>query len=139
LTKEAKEEYWFDFLADLETDPDPSKVWQIIRKLSGTPDTNSPNEAMHDNGCVITSDEKKADLFAQHYASVSYLAFTKQGGTRNRMAKKVVNIASVDDISCIDITWKELCDAIAHMPTKGAAGPEDIFHRPFSKLFVHWH
>jgi len=34
--------------------------------------------------------------------------------------------ATADDISCRDITVTELCAAIKHMRTKGAAGPDDI-------------
>ena len=51
-------------------------MWEIINSLNGTPDTNSPNEAMKHKGRLITNNAKKANVFLQHYASVSKLSFS---------------------------------------------------------------
>jgi hypothetical protein len=50
-------------------DIDERNMWRLIKSLNGSPDLNSPNEAMVINGKRIMSTKKKANLFAQHYAS----------------------------------------------------------------------
>ena len=67
----AKEENWRVLLEDTITETDDNKMWRLIKSLNGTPKTNSPNEAMKHNGKTITANEKKAEIFAKHYASVS--------------------------------------------------------------------
>ena len=66
----AKEDSWRDLLADSVNEADSSKLWGIIRSLNGCPDSNAPNQAMKHNGRTITSSQKKADIFAQHYAAI---------------------------------------------------------------------
>ena len=62
---------------------------QGIKTLSGTPDACNPNEAIVHKDRLITSDHKKADIFAQHNASVSQVAAAvgKQRGTRRATHK----------------------------------------------------
>ena len=71
-------------------------MWKIINSLKGCPETNSPNEALKHNGRTITSNQKKADLFVQHYANVSKHSFTKQERVMNRNLKKKIGGATVD-------------------------------------------
>lgn len=94
--------------------------------MNGTPDTNSPNEAMSHKGKTITSNKKKANVFMQHYASVSKLKLSKENRETNRHLKKVLESPSVSDASTSAFTLQELKRAIATMKRKGAAGPDDI-------------
>ena len=66
---------------DSITEADDQNMWGIINSLNDTPDANSLNEAMKHKGRLITSNAKKADVFLQHYASVSCLS-QRRSGTR---------------------------------------------------------
>ena len=52
---------------------DDPNMWKVIQDLNGTPDANSPNEAMSHNGRTITDIKSKANVFINHYARVSKL------------------------------------------------------------------
>ena len=67
--RKAKEESWKDLLqgAAIGEDGGEEKLWKIIKSLNGTPDKNSPNEAIINKGKVVTAPKKKANLFASHY------------------------------------------------------------------------
>ena len=45
--------------------------------LNGTPDANSPNEAMSHNSRTITDIKSKANFFINHYARVSKLKMSQ--------------------------------------------------------------
>ena len=126
LAMEAKECSWADFVEDLEHQADPSKVWNLIKSLSGTPGDSAPNEAMIHEGKVITTSAGKANAFMSHYASVSRLSFTKEERVRNRECKGMLRSSSVDGEQCREFSMRELESAINKMKAKGAAGPDDI-------------
>ena len=51
---EAKTESWKDLLQDAMSNSDGPNMWKVIQGLNGTPDANSPNEAMsHDDRTII--------------------------------------------------------------------------------------
>jgi len=122
----AKTESWRNLLEDALASDDESKLWRIIKDLNGSPEDNAPNEAMVHNGRIITSNRKKADAFARHYAAVSRLKFTKEEREENRRLRKILESPSVGNSSCSDFTLGELKTAIAKMKRKGAAGPDEI-------------
>jgi potassium voltage-gated channel Eag-related subfamily H protein 8 len=125
--QKAKEQGWRDLIEDCMTEPTAGKMWEVINSLKGSPNTNSPNEAMHHNGRTITSNRKKADLFVSHYARVSSHTFSKEERDENREVKKLLRSASsAPDESCNNFTMGELKKAIAKMKTKGAEGPDGI-------------
>lgn len=127
IAEEAKEESWINFIGDLENDPDTTKVWRTIRSLSGTPDSIPPNEAIIHNGKTVTSDEKKADLFAKHYANVSRLKFDERERKKNaEFKRKINNQKTVEEECCNKFSLKELNAAIKKMKLKGAPGRDDI-------------
>ena len=78
------------------------------------------------NGRLISSNKKKANLFAHHYAAVSKLTFSEEERDENRRLKKILQSPSVDDKSCLEFSMSELKKAIRKMKTKGAAGPDEI-------------
>ena len=51
---ETKTESWKDLLPDDISDSDGLNMWKVIQGFNGTPDANSPNEAMLHNGPTIT-------------------------------------------------------------------------------------
>ena len=59
----------------------------MIKPLNGTPENNSPNEAVIHNNRCITSDKRKADIFIKHYAGVSKIDMSKVDRTENRKFK----------------------------------------------------
>ena len=115
LAAEAKEQSWIDFVEDLEHHADPTKVWRIIKSLSGTPGSNAPNEAMILDGRTVSSDDGKANAFMSHYAAVSRLTFSKEERVRNRECKAMLKSSSADSEAGRDFTIIELDSAIAKM------------------------
>ena len=59
------------------SDSDESNIWKGIQGLNGTPDTNSPNEAMSHNGHTITGIKTKAKIFVNHSTRVIKLNMLK--------------------------------------------------------------
>ena len=126
VTQEAKTEAWSNYLDTLESDPDASKTWKVIRSLEGTPDSLAPSEALRHNGKDLTTDAKKAEAFGKHYASVSRLTFSKEERARNRRSRQLTNAQGPDDFSCSPITMRELKRNIKRIRKNGAPGPDDI-------------
>ena len=124
-TKEAKAESWKDLLEDAVTEKSSDELWKVIKTLDGCPDTNSPNEALLHKGRRITSNKKKADIFMQHYASVSKLKFTKEERDTNRELKQRLS-APANSPPPAKFSMRELKRSIAKLKAKGAAGPDDI-------------
>ena len=69
---------------------------KVIQGLNGTPDANSPNEAMSHNGGTITDIKSKANVFINHYARVSKLNMSQSDRDTNWQFKKRTNAPSVD-------------------------------------------
>ena len=46
---------------------------KVIQSLKGTPDVNSPNEVISQNGRTITNSKTKANIFVNHYARIRKL------------------------------------------------------------------
>ena len=76
--KKAKAESWKEVLEDAINGTDELKMWTFIKSLNGTPDNNSPNVLMKHKGVTISWNNKRADIIASHYASVSSHTFTKE-------------------------------------------------------------
>ena len=131
----AREENLRNLLEDTVMEVDDNKMWRLIRSLNGTPETNSPNEAMKHKGKMITSNQKKAEIFAKHYASVSRHKFTKEERDMNRDCKKRLR-ATRPNRDWVPFTLPELKRAIKQMKRKGAAGPDDIQTQSRRPLFT---
>jgi hypothetical protein len=122
--QKAKEESWKNLLDDAITSSDEQQMWRLIKSLQGCPDTNSPNEAMHHKGKLITSSRRKADIFVSHYATVSDPAMSSDDRETNRKLKKTLrqlreqranNLENVEDFN-----MAELKKAIKRMKLKGS-------------------
>ena len=94
---------------------DGPNMWKVIQTLNGTPDTNSPSEVMPHNGCTITN--IKANIFVNHYGSVSKLNMSKADHDLNCHFKKQLDAPSIDDESCASFQMDELFLAIKKMAT----------------------
>ena len=127
-TIEAKEKSWRDLLEDAVGTIDDTKMWRVIKSFNGSPDDNTPNEALLHNGRVITSNKKKADIFLQHYARASKLKFTKKERATNRRLKKLLDSKrrAGNDKTCSSFNMNEMDTAIRKMKSKGAAGPDNV-------------
>ena len=124
--EEAKEEAWTEFVESLEIDDDSSKVWRTIKSLDGSaPTSSAPNEALCHKGKTLTTNKAKADVFAQHYASVSTLSFNKAERDEIRNIKKKIH-APGPDIQLPPLTMQEMKAALRKMKRRGAPGCDDI-------------
>ncbi|MEL6855582.1 MAG: endonuclease/exonuclease/phosphatase family protein, partial [Cyanobacteria bacterium J06607_13] len=124
LVSQAKCEAWRQVLDDASAHHNDAKMWRVVGSLNGTPDANSPNEAMSHNGRLITSNKRKADLFVGHYANVSRLKTTKADRVQNRRLKSDVRSARSEEVP--PITMTELRRAIDQLRFRGAPGPDGI-------------
>ena len=86
----AKADCWREVVEDAVNSEDEGKMWNFIKTLNGTPESNSPNEVLVVNGRKLTSNRKKADAFIQEYADVSKLTFNKDERVVNRKAKRML-------------------------------------------------
>ena len=123
--QEAKKEQWVEVVNSAISDIDEQGMWRFIKSLNGTPSTNSPNEAMKINGRTITSNKKKAEAFAIHYARVSRLTFTRKERAITRRLKKLTR-SKKGSLLIPEFTMAELKAAIGKMRRKAAPGPDDI-------------
>ena len=105
---------------------DGPNMWKVIQGLNGTPDANSPDEAMSHNGRTITDTKSKANVFINHYARVSKLKMSQSDCDINPQFKKSIKVPSADDESCAPILMSELQSAIKKMKGKRTAGPDNI-------------
>ena len=125
----AKQEAWVQYLEEIEFGASPDELWRIIKSLDGSPDSLAPNEALIVKGKVITTNPKKADAFARHYASVSKLSFSKEERTINLQLKKRIReekTKTKEDVSCREFDMCEMDAAIKSMKKNGAPGKDNI-------------
>ena len=94
---EAKTESWKNLLQDAMSNSDGPNMWKVIQGLNGTPDANSPNEAMSHNGRTITDIKSKANIFINHYARVSKLKISLSDRDINWQFKKSIKVPPADD------------------------------------------
>ena len=129
MVDEAKQKAWEDYLSEVEFNVDPSEMWRVIRNLSRTPDSIASNEALIVKGKVITTNPKKADAFASHYAEVSRLTFNKSERIRNmNVRKRMSKLRDPDqqEECCKNFSMEEMEAALKKTKTKGAPGSDDI-------------
>ena len=105
---------------------DDPNMWKGIQGLNGSPDANSPNEAMSHNSRTITDLKSKSNIFVNHHARVSKLNMLQSDHDINQQFKKFLHAPSVDDESCTPNLMGKLQSAIKRMKGKGAAGPDNI-------------
>ncbi len=77
LSEEARRTKWEEFLADLEGDPYPTRAWNLIKSLSGSPHYTAFCEPLIHNCRTFLSNTGKANAFVQQYAAVNRLSFDK--------------------------------------------------------------
>ena len=92
---EAKTESWKDLLQDVMSNSEGPKMWKVIQGLNGTPDANSPNEAMSHDGRTITHLKSKANVFINHYASFSNPIVTPTNSSRNVLKHHMLTTKAV--------------------------------------------
>ena len=140
-SREAREQCWREFLESCSFSPaldgrgeergdryvaSATDAWRVVRGLSGTPSSTSPNEALVHRGRSITSNIRKADEFGKYYAEVNRLSFSRAERAQNRTAKKILASPSVDNKETARFTMEELETALGKMKQRGAEGPDDI-------------
>ena len=105
---------------------DGPNMWKIIQGFNGTPDDNSPNEAISHNGRTIIDIKSTANVLINHYARVSKLNMSQSDCDTNSQFNKRLNALSIDDESCAPLLMGELQSAIKKTKGKGAAGSDNI-------------
>ena len=95
---------------------DDRKIWSFVKSLSGTPAFSPTREVLKIGTDRLVSNKAKANAFSKHYASVSRLAFSKEGLSLNCTVKQLLRSVEVSDEGpCSQITMPELEKAIKKM------------------------
>ena len=123
---ESKTGSWKNLLQGAMSNSDGPNMWKVIQGLNGTPDGNSPNEAMSHNFRTITDIKFKANIFLNPYARVCKPNMSHSNRDINRQFKKRINTPSTDNESCARLRMSELLSAIKKIKPKGAAGSDII-------------
>ena len=123
---EEKQKSWREVVEGALNADDERKVWGFIRSLNGSASNNAPNQTLNVKGKTLSSNQKKADAFVEHYAEVSSLKLSKEDRAERRALKKRLQTPTVDDESAAPFTMEDLEKALAAMRVKGAPGPDDI-------------
>ena len=84
---------------------DVPNMWKVISGLNGTPDANSPNEAMSHNGQTITDIRSKANTVINHYARVTKVSMSQGNLDITQKFKKHLNAPSVAKKSLLYFKW----------------------------------
>ena len=84
----AKSESWRNLLQDVMSNSSSPNMWKVIQGLNGTPDANSPNDAMSHNGRIITDIKSKANVFINYHARVSKFNMSQSDQDTNQQFKK---------------------------------------------------
>ena len=122
--KKPREQSWRHLVSSATNDQE-GRLWNVIKSLKGTSDTNSPNEAMVHKGRLRTSNKMNANTFASHYASVSKHNFTKEEHTQMKKELGCLNLRARSEY-CQEFTLTEQRKALGKMKRKGTPGPDDI-------------
>ena len=126
VINDAKTNAWRKVLEDSTNCGDDSKMWKTIKSLNENPDNNSPNEAMAYQGRLVTSNKRKANIFANHYSGISRLNLSKENRSETRSLKERLKLARSNNILAQPFTLSELKSAIQRMKSQGAAGPDKV-------------
>ena len=130
LRLEDKRRRWVEFVEELGTTTDSAKIWKTIRSLSGKrPKASSRNSVLVHKGREYRTDERKADVFARVYASVSRLRFSRVERSLNTSVRKRLTAVrpSVGGREGEEsFTLSELYDAVRQMKSKGAEGADGV-------------
>ena len=102
------------------------KTRRTARRISRSPDSCSPNEAIRVGEKILTSSSSKADGFAAHYAKFRKISFSAEERSRIRLAKRTVNSPSANDSTAADFSIVDLNRALEKMKNRGAAGPDEV-------------
>ena len=134
LIRSSKEERWRDFLEDAVDGANPTKMWDTIKKLSGSNGGSPKNEILRHNGREYASPVAKADTFMRQYAAVSRLRFTRTERLRKKLVRRRLTALTADTESCQPFTLAEMSTALKETKEKAAAGPDEIPPRFLKEL-----
>jgi len=134
MVRTSKEEKWRDFLEDAVDGANPSKMWDTVKKLSGTVGGSARNEILRHEGREYASPVAKADAFMRQYAAVSRLKLDRTERMRKVLIRRRLAADSVDPESCQPFSMDELTSALKAMKQKAAAGPDEIPPRFLKEL-----
>ena len=134
LITSTREERWRSFLEDSVGGPNPNKMWDTVKKLSGAVGGSAKNEILRHDGREFASPVAKADAFMRQYATVSRLKLDRAERMRKKLVQRRLAADSVDPGSCQPFTRVELLTALGEMKERAAAGPDEIPPRFLKEL-----
>ena len=70
LIRKSAKEYWQNYCTSLNEKTNIKKVWNTVKKLKGV-STSSSSAALKINGVIVTDPAARAEVFVDHFASVT--------------------------------------------------------------------
>jgi hypothetical protein len=126
VAEEERKRCWAEFVEELDGGADQSKVWRVMKGLSGKAVSSSKNEALLHNGRLLVGNEAKADAFMSAYAAVSrYKLEPEDRSVQKRVAERMRG-PYVDSSEERPFSPEELEEALHSMKAKGAPGGDEI-------------
>jgi hypothetical protein len=131
LTRCAKQKNWHTFIKSMKGKTSLSHVWSVIRSLNGKRlPPMARNTVLEHGGRSFVSDTAKADVFINHYASVSRHKFSRA----ERKVDRDVHIRLTEDSlnpeplgpESDNFSMEELVSSLKVGKAKGAEGPDRL-------------
>ena len=132
---QAKRTTWAKTTGELNLAQDGTKAWSLLNNLSGESRRQNPKPMIIDNKSIV-EDQKKAETFNKHFASISKaqrLTDPDKAKTSDLKAKEKAPSVSQESFDT-DFTLSELTKAMKKLKRRKAAGQDKIFNEMLINL-----
>ena len=134
IAKAEKERSWKEFVEEIGAAEDQTKIWRVLKSLSGKTVRSCKNEVLVHQGKALLGSSAKAEAFMSTYAKVSRMKLEKEDRPIKKAASKVTRDQEVAYEEEGPFAISELDTALRSMKAKGAPGDDDIAPRLLQNL-----
>ena len=132
---QAKKAAWAKTTGELNMAQDGTKAWSLLNNLSGDNRRQNPKPMMINNETII-EDQKKAEKFNRHFASISKASRlsdqdkAKLSDLKSKEKAQSVNLETFEE----QFTLAELCRAMKKLKKRKAAGQDKLHNEMIQNL-----
>ena len=135
LTKSGKKNHWTETCSKLDLRKEGHKAWGLLHSLSGDKRKRNP-EPIQRGGRLIANNQKKANIFNKHFASVNKRVRRKHlDKALQKILKKKEKAAKANiKIFETDFTIDEMNAEIKKLKARKSPGPDGITNEMITNL-----